>query len=127
MTISAFGVEHEYEVNKAAKKKKPKKPESASFGRHATTYFFPGVHGLVAGKRGRKWRSAGSEVGYQAAGTVGGAVAGAAGGAAIGHLTHRSAMGARIGANVGASAGAIGSTVHVVNRNQARGRYKPEV
>ena len=46
---SAFGVDHG-EISKAEKK--------ATTGRYAAAYFAPGLHGAVAGKKGRKLRAA---------------------------------------------------------------------
>lgn len=78
--ISAFGVDHGYEVSKADE---PKKPKKTSKGRLAAGGFFPGAHAAVVGRPGYKLQAAGHELG---GGLVGGTVlplvGGPAGGAA---------------------------------------------
>lgn len=58
---SAFGVDHG-EIAKGYYKDM-KDEKHASHGRLATGALLPGFHGAVAGKRGKKLRSAGSELG----------------------------------------------------------------
>lgn len=70
-TVSAFGVD----MGEVSKKNTNK--DYASAGRHATAIAFPGAHGLVAGKKGKKLKAAGHEV---AGAVVGGSVAPGVGG-----------------------------------------------
>ena len=58
MGISAFGVEHG-EVYKAAEHWT--KGSNASAGRLAAGALVPGIHGAVAGKKGKKLKAAGHE------------------------------------------------------------------
>lgn len=62
MPESAFGVEHG-EFSKADR-------SHATPGRVLTGAFAPGFHGAVAGKKGKKLRAAGYEVGGGVAGTL---------------------------------------------------------
>lgn len=83
-----------------------------SGGRDVAAAAFPGWHGAIAGKKGRKLRSFGNEV----AGT---ALGGAAGGIVGGALTGGRATGVGIG--VGSMAGSVAGS----RRNQKRGHLKP--
>jgi len=66
---SAFGVDHGYQVSKA--KEDWTTSSNASGGRYATGMLFPGPHGLIAGKKGKKLKAAGHELGpAMAGGTV---------------------------------------------------------
>jgi len=112
--ISAFGVEHSDSISKKEEKK-------ASTGRQFTTWLAPGIHGGVAGKKGRKLRAAGTEIGATGVGMVGGSIAGAL----PGILTHNpkaATLGSSVGANVGYAGGAYGAT----NHNQRKGNYKKQ-
>lgn len=61
--ISAFGVEHEG-ISKAAKKDTDDLWHSnATPGRHVATQLVPGIHGAVAGRKGKKLEAAGAEFG----------------------------------------------------------------
>lgn len=93
---------------------------NASFGRHVATQAFPGVHGAVAGRPGKKLRSAVTEAGTG----IGGGVAGGAVGGAVGALVTRGRpAGAAIGGVVGGQAGGRGWLAHQTNRNNKLGRY----
>lgn len=122
MSTSAFGIEHG-DVSKADQPK-------ASGGRQAAGYFFAGTHGAVAGKKGKKLKAVGSEVGHTMAGSYGGAAGGAAAGAALGAAVGHGRPSAKVGAIVGYTAGGIGGGIagarRGVNSNQAKGRYKRE-
>lgn len=80
MSYSAFGVEHGYEISKAAKKKQTKK-QPASVGRLVAGGLFPGFHAAAAGKPGHKLPAAGWELG-------GNFVAPGVGGAVGTHIAH---------------------------------------
>jgi hypothetical protein len=54
---SAFGVEHGYPVVKRNTNK-----DTASWERMATGAVFPGTHGVIAGRKGKKLRAAGHEL-----------------------------------------------------------------
>jgi hypothetical protein len=82
--IDAFGVARDDLVAKADKK-------NATSGRLATGALFPGVHGAVAGKPGKKLKAAGTELGIGLAGGM------------LGHAIHPAA--ATAGNLVGAAAG----------------------
>lgn len=101
MTVSAFGVDHGYEISKS--KKNPQPP--ASVGRVVTGTMFPGIHGAIAGKKGSKLKAAGTEFGLGTAGMVAGA------------LTHN----ARV-AELGSYAGSAGGTAI----SQRKGWYKKQ-
>lgn len=90
-SVSAFGVEHGYDISKAKDKKKSK-PNSPTAGRYVTAAAFPGWHGAFAGKKGSKLKATGSQVGL-------GLVGGIAGGAVAGNA----------GAQLGTRAGAVGA------------------
>lgn len=105
MAHSAFGVDHG-EVSKAEEKK-------ASAGRHAAAQFFPGAHGLAAGKPGKALRAAGHELGGNLGGTlVGGAVGG---------LTRNPAA-----AGLGGIAGSTVGTSMGVSSAQRKGYYRAQ-
>lgn len=86
--------------------------KEGSGGRDVAAAVFPGWHGAIAGKKGRKLRSFGNET----AGTI---IGGAAGGVVGGALTGGRALGA--GAGVGAMAGSVAGS----RRNQRKGHLKP--
>lgn len=100
--VSVWGVNHGDEVAKADTKQKEATP-----GRYATGMVFPGFHGAVAGRKGKKLRAAGNEFGLA---TVGG-IAGAG-------LTRGSHLGTTAGQYLGAAGG--------VHRSQRKGYYKPQ-
>jgi hypothetical protein len=57
---SAFGVDHGYVVSK--KKEDWTTASSATGGRYAGGVLFPGFHGAIAGKKGKKLKAVGHEV-----------------------------------------------------------------
>jgi hypothetical protein len=65
---SAFGVDHGYTVSK--RKEDWTTGSNAGPGRLVSAGFFPGVHGLVAGKKGHKAAAAGHEFGPALAGSA---------------------------------------------------------
>lgn len=83
-----------------------------SGGRDVTAAVFPGWHGAVAGKKGRKVRSFANETAGTVLGGTGGAIVGGA-------LTGGRATG--VGAGVGAMAGSVAGS----RRNQKKGYLKP--
>jgi outer membrane lipoprotein SlyB len=89
-----------------------------SAGRVATTYFFPGFHAAVAGRKGQKWRSAGSELGHTAGGSLVGRELGAVPG-----LLARNTRAAKAGSNIGAVAGQAGGAYRSAQVGTRRGRY----
>lgn len=104
--IDAFGIERPDLISKQEKK--------ASSGRLVLGGMFPGFHGVVAGKKGRKLRAAGNEaVGGMAGGVAGATIGGIAGAAT---RNPRIATGA---SNIGTIAGSIAGT----QRAQSRGHY----
>lgn len=116
--ISAFGVDH----GEIAKADKPSSG-GASIGRHAATQVFPGWHGAVAGRKGKKLRSFGTEAGT----TIGGGLGGGAVGAGIGALaTKGKPVGAMVGGMLGAQAGGRTWLAHQTTRNNKLGRYKKQ-
>jgi len=102
MGVSVWGVDHGPDVVAKADTK-----EKASAGRYATGAVFPGWHGAVAGRKGKKLRAAGNE--------YGGAVVGGIGAAAI---TRGNPYASSAGQMIGAAGG--------VRRNQRKGYYKPQ-
>jgi hypothetical protein len=70
-SVSAFGVEHPDSIAKYDMSKPSK-------GRVATGAAFPGYHGAIAGKKGKKLRAMGREMGGAYAGSLGGSLAGLA-------------------------------------------------
>jgi len=112
-----FGV---YEVSKAEKK--------ATGGRRATGVLFPGIHGAVAGKKGKKLRAAGNELGGQAAGTAASYGIGAgAGRAASAFQAAGSPKKAGVVGTAGALAGlaaGVSATDYGVRRAQRKGHFK---
>jgi len=105
-------------VSKADKSK-----GNASFGRHVATQVFPGIHGAVAGRPGKKLRSTVTEAGTG----IGGGIAGGAVGGAVGALVSRGRpAGAAIGGVVGGQAGGRGWLAHQTNRNNRLGRYSAQ-
>jgi hypothetical protein len=89
-TVSAFGVDHGG-ISKSFKQtaRDIKTEKHATHGRIAAGAVFPGFHAAAAGKRGKKLRAAGNEVGGA---MVGGLLVPVAGGPAGGILgTQRAA------------------------------------
>lgn len=109
MAMSAFGVEDD----RISKADKHHGTLQASPGRLATGALLGPYHGLVAGRKGRKLRAAGNELGGSMIGSV-------AGGALAGALSRgkASSAGALIGNYGGGAAG--------TERAQRMGHYKPE-
>jgi hypothetical protein len=101
--------------------------DKASGGRYAAGIAFPGYHGAVAGRKGKKLAATGSEVGHTVAGQVGGAAAGGAVGALAGAAFRNPKAGAGIGAGLGNLGGSVAGRAKAVQSNQAKGRYKPQV
>lgn len=99
----------------------------ASTGRYATGILFPGIHGAVAGKPGKKLRAAGNELGGNLLGSaVGGGVTYGVG-RSIGKLkSPRAATAAAgLGGLIGYGASATGSGLGV-RRAQRKGQYKSQ-
>lgn len=119
--ISYWGVDHGDEISKADNKYGKNKAPSG--GRRVTTALFPGWHGAVAGKKGKKLRSAGTELAGYYGGALGGGVAGGAAGAV---LSRGNAAGAQIGSSVGQLAGGLTGTQLGLNRIQRKGYLKRE-
>lgn len=116
--ISAFGIDHG-EISKADSDRYGKHGAPTT-GRRLAGHFFPGWHGAVAGKKGKKLRSTGTEVG----GAVGGSIVGGA----AGHALTRGG-GGKVGAAVRSGVGlgtAIGGSQLAVNRLQRKGYYKKQ-
>ena len=111
MYISPFGVVHET-VSKADQ------PE-ASTGRKVAGSMLRGPHGLVAGKKGKKWRAAGNEFGYGLAGALPGSIAFGVGAATKKPGLMRAGKYASYG-------GGIGGGLHGTKKAQAKGYYKPQ-
>lgn len=120
--ISAFGVDHGATFSKADSSTAPvpQKNGTPSGGRYAAGYMFGPFHGAVAGRKGKKLRAAGSQLGY----SLGGTAAGTALGGAISGAAHGKA-GLAAGSLIG-TAGAVGGSMYGTRRNQRLGRYKPE-
>jgi hypothetical protein len=119
--ISAFGVDHGG-ISKADDKYG--KHGAPSAGRRATAHFFPGWHGAIAGKKGKKLRSGASQVGAGIGGSVAGQLAGGALGAAA---TRGRSVGAVHGAaTVGGLGGAVTGSQLNLNRLQRKGYLKKE-
>jgi hypothetical protein len=117
----AFGVERG-EISKAEKK--------ATGGRRLTGIMFPGMHGAVAGKKGKKLKAAGNELGGYAAGTaasyginraISPAVINAAG---KGNSKKAIALGGA--AALGGMAAGVGATDYGVRRAQRKGHFKKQ-
>jgi hypothetical protein len=119
--ISAFGVDHGG-ISKADDKYGGH--GAPSTGRRATAHFFPGWHGAIAGKKGKKLRSAGTQVGSAVAGAGLGQIGGAALGAAV--TRGRSTGAAHTGATLGGLGGAVSGSQLSVNRLQRKGYLKKE-
>jgi len=117
-SVSAFGVDHGG-ISKADDKYGGNKAPTG--GRRAAAYAFGPFHSAVAGKKGKKLRATGNQIG----GSVGGAIGGQIGGAALGALTRKPAI-MHGTAQAGGLAGGIGGSQLAVNRNQRKGYYKPQ-
>lgn len=92
--------------------------ENWSPGRAVTTTAFAGPHGLLMGKKGKKLRAAGNEVGGAVAGGLGGQLAGGA----VGLLGGRE--GARIGSGLGGFGGSVAGGVMGGRRSAKKGYYR---
>jgi hypothetical protein len=117
MSTSAWGIDHGM-VSKAWADFDVRKPDNRpknSVGRDVTATLLPGVHGLAAGKKGRKWRSAGNEV----VGAVGGNTAGFVGSMGVAGATKGKVRlpGGMVGSTYG---GIVGN-----RRNVRQGYLKP--
>lgn len=110
-----------FELEQTAIAKAANKNESTT-GRKVTAALFPGYHGAIAGKKGRKVKAFGNEYLRAAGGGMAGQVAGAGLGAAV---TRGKSQGAMLG---GAVAGGMGgsATGAVIgnNVNQRKGHLK---
>jgi hypothetical protein len=104
--VSPFGVEH-VDISKAANTKK------ASPGRLATAGLFSPVHGVVAGKKGKKLRAGGNEFG----GTLLGGIAGGT----VAVIARKPGAFHPLSA-----AGGTGGAVMGAMRAQKKGYFKPE-
>jgi hypothetical protein len=98
------------EIVKADKRQKP-----ASGSRVALGTLFPVSHGLVAGRKGRKFHAAASE----GVGSAVGSEAGGIGGTLIG-------QGAGVGTVLGSGLGSMVGARIGTRRAQRKGYYKPE-
>jgi len=103
----------QYRVKKDGSTTVAKDNGRPSGGRYAAGWAFPGLHGAVAGKKGKKLAAAGSELGHTAGGSLGGAAIGAA--VSRGKLT-----------SLGAAAGSTAGSLQGVKASQRKGRYKVE-
>ena len=122
MSTSAFGIDHGESFSKK-EARDPNTGKKPSAGRRALASYDPGLHSIVAGRKGKKTRAVGNELGGSALGSIGGA--GLGGG--IGALATRGkGPGALIGAATGSIAGSIGGSQAGLNRNQRKGYLKPE-
>ena len=120
MSTSAFGIDHGV-VSKLdyGEGKKP------SGGRKvlASAPYTSVVHPFVAGKKGKKARSAGNQIGMGAAGGLGGSLAGQA----VGAIASRGNRGATMGAGiVGGAGGGIYGSQRGLARNTRKGYLKKE-
>lgn len=123
--ISAFGVDHG-EISKAAgTTKSPDQPSKgrASFGRHATAQLVPTFHGAVAGRKGKKLKAAGTELGSGTAGGFAGGLIGAGIGAAV---SRGNSTGAKVGSALGGMTGARTALGFGVNHANKKGYYKKQ-
>lgn len=102
----------EVEVGKADE------PSGSSVGRKVTATIFPGPHGLIAGKKGKKLRAGGRGFAESTAGSLPGAAVAIAG-ARRGNA--KMALGGAIGAQVGNRAAAL----HANSVNERKGYLKP--
>lgn len=92
-----------------------------SRGRQLTGVAFPGLHGAVAGKPGKKLRAAGNEYGGSLAGSFAGSLAGQAA-----TLHAKSPITRGLVASAGALGGAVEGSRRGVLRAQRKGQYKKE-
>jgi hypothetical protein len=99
----------------------------ASTGRYATGMLFPGFHGAVAGKPGKKVRAAGNELGGNILGSAVGSGVSYGIGRSIGKLkSPRAAIAAAgLGGLIGFGTSATGSGLGV-KRAQRKGHYKSQ-
>jgi hypothetical protein len=98
-------------------------------GRTAAAFYGNPIHGLVAGRKGRKMAAAGGELGSAVGGGFAGRYAGAGIGAGIGAMTRKPGAareGARIGARLGAYGGSAGGLSAGVTSMNRHGLYKPQ-
>lgn len=89
---------------------------------------FPGVHGAIAGRKGKKLRSGGRELGEALGGGFVGREVGAAAGIGAAALTRRPAhafQAARAGMIVGGNVGGYGGAYHATRSLDRKGYYKP--
>jgi hypothetical protein len=115
MSVSAFGVDHGSEIAKAAVDPKTGKKPSAGRRVLASAPYTNAVHPFVAGKKGKKLRSAGNQIGGIAVGGLAGGLAGSA-----------LARGNPVGGAVGSLGGSIAGGQVGLNRNQRKGYLKRE-
>lgn len=74
MPVNAFGISKGFLNDQDKEKIKRTITPKASVSRLATGTFAPGIHGAVAGKKGKKLKAVGHELVGATAGGVGGAV-----------------------------------------------------
>lgn len=94
--------------------------QTSSTGRKVTAGVFPGLHGAVAGRSGKKLRSTSRELGESYAGALPGTVAGAV-------AARRGNVKGMLGGVALQQAGLRAGAVHGNNVNQRKGYLKPEV
>jgi hypothetical protein len=101
----------------------------ASAGRQVLGTVFPGGHGAIAGRKGKKLRAAGNEMGGSIAGSTVGAGAAYGIGRALrgGAIKNRRAAAglAAVGGALGAGGGYAGASLGTT-RAQRKGYYKPQ-
>lgn len=120
---SYWGVEHGEEISKFENKKSSDSRKLFTVGTNALLGSpGAGIHGAVAGKKGKKLRAAGNQFGASALGGAGG---GAAGGLTAGLLTRgrsqaAASTGGVVGGFLGSSFGALGGLA----RNERKGYLK---
>jgi hypothetical protein len=105
-----------FDVAKADKK-------TSTTGRKVTAAVFPGYHGAIAGKKGKRLRSLGNEAVGATAGGLAGQVGGALAGAALTRGEGR-AVAAKVGGAVGGGALSAYGGIKGNNRNQRKGYLK---
>lgn len=119
MMKSAFGIDHGEFAKAYSKYGTEKKP---SAGRRTTAALAPGLHPLIAGKKGKKGRAWGNV----ATRGVGGSIAGSAVGAGAGALATRNPVGIAAGGALGSFSGLHAGVQRGVTVNQRKGYYKKE-
>jgi hypothetical protein len=108
-----------YHGGKSADFGKADKQPKASGGRMASGTLFPGIHGAVAGRKGRKWHAAGNELGGRAVGITPGLAASAIA------ARHGSIQGLTAG-NALTTGGGFAGSAYGTHRAQSKGHYKSQ-